>query len=55
MEKIYKRKNGTIVVTLPESCDREELRRVTEDFLKKVINGGKKHGYSYTSRNFGEK
>ena len=42
MEKIYEYKNGTIYVTIPETCDRDELRRVTEDFLKKVINGGKK-------------
>jgi len=42
MERTYKYRNGTIYVTLPESCDREELKKVTEDFLKKVINGGKK-------------
>ena len=52
MEKIYKRKNGTITVTLPESCDRDKLKKITEDFLKKVIGGGKNNGYSYTSRNF---
>ena len=55
MEKVYKRKNGTITVELPESCDREELKRVTEEFLKKVIRGGNKNGYSYTSRNFSKK
>lgn len=42
MEKIYKCKNGTIYVTIPETSDREKLRKVTEEFLKKVINGGKK-------------
>jgi hypothetical protein len=42
MEKIYEYENGTIHVTIPETCDRDKLRRVTEDFLKKVINGGKK-------------
>jgi hypothetical protein len=42
MERTYKYRNGTIYVTLPESCDREKLKQVTEDFLKKVINGGKK-------------
>lgn len=52
MEKIYEYKNGTIHVTLPESCDREKLRKVTEEFLKKVISGGKKNGYSNKSRNF---
>lgn len=49
MEKTYKCKNGTIYVTVPKTCDREELRKVTEEFLKKVINGGKKNGNSYTS------
>ena len=42
MEKRYDYKNGTIYVTVPETCDRDKLRRVTEDFLKKVIDGGKK-------------
>ena len=48
MEKIYKFKNGTIFVTQPKSCDRDELRRVTEDFLKKVLSGGKNNGNSNT-------
>ena len=51
MEKTYKSKNGTICVTLPETCDREKLKQLTEDFLKKVINGGKKNGDSDTSTN----
>lgn len=54
MKKIYKYKNGVIYVTLPETCDREKLRRVTEKFLKKVINGGNKNGYGNTSRDFWE-
>ena len=49
MEKIYKFKNGTIFVTLPESCDREKLKKVTEEFLKKVISEGKKNDNSNTS------
>ena len=55
MEKIYKTKNGIIYVTIPETCDREKLRKVTEEFLKKVISEGKKYGDSDTSRNFREK
>ena len=55
MEKIYKFQNGTITVVLPESCDREKLRRITEDFLKKVISGGNKNGNSNTSGNLCEK
>ena len=55
MERIYEHKNGTIHVTVPETCDREKLRRVTEDFLKKVIYGSDKNGNSNTRRNFREK
>lgn len=52
MEKVYKRKNGTIYVTMPETCDREKLQRVTEEFLKKALYGGMNNGNSNTSRNF---
>ena len=55
MESIYEYKNGTIYVTLPESCDRETLRKVTEEFLKKVISEGKKNVNSNTSGDFREK
>jgi hypothetical protein len=55
MDRTYKYKNGTIYVTLPKSCDREALKKVTEEFLKKVISEGKKNGYSNTSGNFREK
>ena len=54
MKKVYKNQNGTIFVELPESCDREKLRKVTEDFLKKVLNGGSNNGYANTSTNFRE-
>jgi hypothetical protein len=52
MEKLYECKNGTILVTLPESCDREALKKATEAFLKKVMKEGKKNGNSNTRRNF---
>lgn len=52
MEKIYEYKNGTIYVTVPETCDREKLRKVTEEFLKKVIYGGTNNGNSNTRKNF---
>lgn len=55
MKRTYQYKNGIIYVMLPETCDREKLRQVTEDFLKKVISGGSNNGYSDTSRNFREK
>lgn len=54
MEKIYECQNGTIYVTLPESCDREKLKEVTENFLKKVLEGGTHDGYKNSSRNFRE-
>lgn len=52
MERKYEYKNGTIYVTIPETCDREKLRRVTEEFLKKVIDGRDKNGNSNTRTNF---
>ena len=55
MEKKYECENGTIYVTLPESCDREKLRRVTEEFLKKVMYGGINNGNSNTRTNIRKK
>ena len=51
MEKVYRTKSGIISVELPESCDREKLRKVTEEFLKKVLNGGSKNEHSNTRKN----
>lgn len=51
MERIYRCKNGTIYVTMPETCDREKLRKVTEDFLKKVIYGGRNNDNCNTRKN----
>lgn len=42
MIRICKYKNGVIHVYTPDKCDREKLKKETEEFLKKVINGGKK-------------
>ena len=55
MNKTYKYRSGTIYVMLPDSCDREALRKVTEEFLKKVISGGKQYGNSNTSGDLREK
>lgn len=55
MKRIYECENGTIYVTLPETCDREKLRKVTEDFLKKVIYGGTNNVNSDTCGNFRKK
>ena len=55
MEKVYKSQNGIIYVELPESCDREKLRKVTEEFLRKAMREGANHEHINTSRNFREK
>lgn len=55
MDKTYKYRSGTIYVEQPDSCDREALKKVTEEFLKKVINGGMKNGNANTSGNFRKK
>lgn len=52
MEKTYKCKNGIIVVTLPESCDRDALRKATEIFLKKAMREEQKYVNSNTRRDF---
>lgn len=55
MEKIYEYKNGTIHVFGLESYNREEFKKATERFLKKVFNGGKKDGNGNSSRDFRKK
>lgn len=55
MEKIYRHENGIIVVTSLENCDRERLKKVTEEFVLKVLHGGKKHGNTNSTRNLNEK
>lgn len=42
MKKTYRSKNGTITVEIPKSCDRKQLKKITEEFLKKVVSGGSK-------------
>lgn len=51
MERKYEYENGTVHVMLPESYDREKLRKVTEDFLKKVMYGRMKNGDSNQTSN----
>ena len=55
MEKIYKYDNATIYILGLDSYNRESLKKATEVFLRKVINGGKRHGNSNTTGNFREK
>lgn len=52
MEKVYTYKNAIIYIRSLDTYDRENLKKATEVFLKKVIIGGKKNGNSNTSRNF---
>lgn len=55
MEKIYKYDNATIYILNFDNYNRENLKKATEVFLKKVISGGKKNGNSNTTRDFREK
>lgn len=55
MEKIYKYDNATIYILGLDNYNRENLKKATEVFLRKVISGGKKNGYINKTRNFGEK
>ena len=55
MEKVYKYENATVYVTSAKSCDRQELVRATEEFVRKVISGGKKNGNLDQTRNFSKK
>ena len=55
MEKTYKYENATIYVTSTKSCDRQELVRATEEFVRKVISGGKKNGYIDKTGNLSKK
>ena len=54
MEKVYRNQNGIIYVELPESSDRDKLRKVTEEFLRKVMREGFKNEHANTSRDFRE-
>ena len=55
MEKTYEYQNGVIYVVLPESCDQEIFKKVTTEFLKKVISEERKNGNNNPSRDFREK
>lgn len=55
MEKVYEFRNGVIHVTLPETCDRDELKKITEDFLRKVIYRRINNGNHSTSEHFRKK
>lgn len=54
MKITYNYKNGTIYVLGLNTYDRENVKRATEEFLRKVISGGKNDGDSNTSRDFRE-
>lgn len=55
MKKTFECENGTIYVEVPETCNRENLKKVTEDFLKKVLNGRYKNEHVNKTTNFREK
>lgn len=49
MDKLYEYKNAVICVRSVDAYDRERVKKATEDFLKKVIIGGKRNGNSNPS------
>lgn len=56
MKKTYKYENCTVNVHIPDdNCFQERLRKASENFMKKVINGGNKNGDSNTSKNLRKK
>lgn len=55
MEKVYEYENATIHVTSNKCCDLEEFKKVTEEFMKKVISGGMNNGNTNSTRNLNEK
>jgi hypothetical protein len=55
MEKVYNYENAIIYVRSVDTYDRENLKRATIDFLKKVMNGGNQIEYRNPPRNFREK
>ena len=56
MKKTYKYENCRVTVHIPEDADfQERLRKASENFMKKVISGGKKNVHSNTSRDFNKK
>ena len=52
MEKVYKYDNAIISVTSTKSCDRDELKRLTERFIKKAMSEVKKDGNINSCSNF---
>lgn len=55
MEKIYKYNNAIISVTSTKSCDKDELKRLTEKFIKKAMGEVKKNGNTDSTGNLNEK
>ena len=51
MEKIYKYDNATIYILNLDNYNRENLKKATEVFMRKVNSGGKKNGDSNTRTN----
>ena len=56
MKKTYTYENCTVNVHIPDDdYFQERLRKASEIFMQKVINGGRKNGNGNTSRNFSKK
>lgn len=56
MKKTYKYENCTVNVHIPNDDGfQERLYKASENFMRKVMSGGKKNGNFNTSGNFREK
>lgn len=52
MEKTYQYDQGSVRVIFPEECDRENLKKITIDFIKDTIKWRETHGNCNTCKNF---
>ena len=55
MERTYHYEHGTVRVIFPEECDREELKKITANFIKESIRWREINGNGNTSKDFGKK
>lgn len=55
MDKVYEYKNAIVYVRSTDTYDRDNLKKATEVFLKKVISGGIESDNSYTTSYIREK
>lgn len=55
MRKTYRYDNALVHIVSLDKYDRENFKKATQEFLKKVMREGKRNGNSDTRRDFREK